>query len=339
LTQTTPLLPGPPYPLDAAERLLDEGRYGEAAALVAGLRRAREDHGDAESAAMLAEVHRLCVTCEHLNERAHEILRAASSHPLRHAGGALRVQCLGHFAVRAGARTLGPWPNRRAKSLFRYLVLHRDAPVRKEVLMEAFWPGASAPAARNSLNVAIHALRRFLREQHADVSHVVFRDGSYLLDPDLPLWVDVEEWQRLATSACALDDEGGGDDAVRALQAAAALHGGELFEDDPYEEWMLQRRRELHDLYVAVLWRLLDHHLDAGDVELGADAARAILAVEPTAEEAHRALMCCYARQGRPHLALRQLEDCAHVLRDTLDTAPDVTTERLGERIRRHEPV
>jgi len=252
---------------------------------------------------------------------------------------ALEVQCLGHFAVRLGGRALGPWPNRRAKALFKYLLLHRDRPVHKEVLMDVFWPGVPLNAARNSLNVAIHALRRFLREAHADVPHVLFRDASYQLDPGLPLRVDVEEWESLASSALALHHTGRTAEAVRALQASDALYHGPLFEDDPYEEWALERRRDLEDTYVAVLELLRDHHLAEGDVAACKAVARRILAIEPTSEETHRALMAAYARRGQHHLALRQYRDCVAVLRDVLDTAPDEATERLASRVRKREAV
>jgi DNA-binding SARP family transcriptional activator len=45
------------------------------------------------------------------------------------------------------------WPSSKGKSIFKYLVAHRERPVAKEVLMEVFWPGARPDAARNNLNV------------------------------------------------------------------------------------------------------------------------------------------------------------------------------------------
>ena len=46
--------------------------------------------------------------------------------------------------------------------------------------MEAFWPWATPAAARNSLNVAVHGLRRAFRAS-AEVPVVVLEDGSYRL--------------------------------------------------------------------------------------------------------------------------------------------------------------
>jgi DNA-binding SARP family transcriptional activator len=251
----------------------------------------------------------------------------------------LAVQCLGAFCVLHGDHRLEPWPNRRAKSVFKYLVVHRERPVPKETLMDVFWPDTGVDAARNNLNVAVHALRRFLRDGHAKVSHVIFHGGCYMIDPTLPVWIDAAEFERLADAGEAHERRGRLPEAVRDLHAAEALYQGGLFDDDPYEEWMLSRRRELQDRYVGVLERLAHLYRAVDDDRACLDVARKIVAVEPFREAAHRELMRCYARQGQQHLALRQYLDCAAALQDALDTQPEPRTVELYEQIRRREPV
>jgi DNA-binding SARP family transcriptional activator len=251
----------------------------------------------------------------------------------------LAIQCLGPFCVRHGDRTLEPWPNRRAKTVFKYLIVHREHPVPRDVLIEVFWREADASAARNNLNVAVHSLRRFLRDAHGEASHVVFRDGRYAIDPRLDLWVDAEDFQRLAAAGLEHDRRGRLPEAVRDLHAAEVLYQGGLFDDDPYEEWMLPRRRELQDSYVGVLERLGELYKAADDERACVDVAHKMLAVEPFREAAHRELMRCYARQGQLHLALRQYVDCARMLHEALDVRPEARTVALHEQIRRHEPV
>ena len=75
------------------------------------------------------------------------------------------------------------WPSGRGRSLFKYLVTHRDPWPRREVLMDVFWPDAAPAAARNSLNVAVHGLRRAFRAS-AEVPVVVLQDGAYRLADD-----------------------------------------------------------------------------------------------------------------------------------------------------------
>jgi DNA-binding SARP family transcriptional activator len=365
--------------LGSANRLLDGGRYEEAAEVLAALERSHEAAGDAVEAEILAAARRLCLACSHhreeleaqtqaaqaaagmerrLRDRLSAILDLAAMRSVigppapgaaspAHDDAAmpgdgrdvLAIQCLGPFCVLHGERRLEPWPNRRAKTVFKYLVVHRDRPVPKETLMEVFWPDTEVDAARNNLNVAVHALRRFLRDAHAKVSHVVFHDGCYMIDPTLPVWVDASEFERLAAAGELHDRRGRLPEAVRDLHAAEALYQGGLFDDDPYEEWMLARRRELQDRYVAVLERLGELYRAVDDDRACLDVARKIVAVEPFREAAHRELMRCYARQGQQHLALRQYLDCAAALQDALDTRPEPRTVELYEQIRRREPV
>lgn len=251
----------------------------------------------------------------------------------------LAIHCLGPFRVFRDDRALGPCPNRRAKSVLKFLVVHRDRAVPKDILMDVFWPQAEPSAARNNLNVAVYALRRFLRTGECDVSHVLFQDNCYLLSPELNVWVDVEEFRRLVDSARALEGDGQSTAAMRDLQSAATIYEGPLFDDDPYEEWMLPLRRELQDAYLAVLERLRDDQLATGDYGACIAVSRRILAVEPFREAAHRELMRCHARQGQRTLALRQYRECHEALRAALDADPSEDTLRLLERIRDHHPV
>jgi DNA-binding SARP family transcriptional activator len=117
------------------------------------------------------------------------------------------------------------------------------------------------------------------------------------------------------------------------------LYQGGLFEDDPYEDWVIARRRESQDAHVAVLERLRDHYLAVRDHETCIAASREILAAEPSSEDTHRVLMRCYARQGHHHLALRQYQDCARALQDALGALPDAATEGLHALVRTHAAI
>jgi hypothetical protein len=103
---------------------------------------------------------------------------------------AVTVHLLGELQVVLGERPVGRWVSRRGRAVFEYLVAHQHARVRRDRLMTVFWPDVAPEAARNSLNVAIHRLRRSLRAagDHPVVRH---QDGSYFLDPALDLSVSM----------------------------------------------------------------------------------------------------------------------------------------------------
>ena len=69
------------------------------------------------------------------------------------------------------------------------------------------------------------------------------------------------------------------------------------------------------------------------------DAARRLLATEPSNEAAHRLLMAAYARSGSTGRALRQYLECRRALIDEVGVEPAAETTRLQARILAGEAV
>ena len=170
-------------------------------------------------------------------------------------GHLLTVHLLGQLKVRLDDVPVDDWPSGRGRSLFKYLVTHRDPWPRRELLMDAFWPEAAPAAARNSLNVAVHGLRRAFRAS-AGVEVVVLEDGAYRLGPGLRLWLDVDEFELHVAAGRRLEAAGDLAGAAAAYERALALYQGDLLADDPYEDWPVPAREHLLLTYLDVLDRL-----------------------------------------------------------------------------------
>jgi DNA-binding SARP family transcriptional activator len=218
-------------------------------------------------------------------------------------GPTLEVRCLGPTRLTAGGEVIAP--PRRSRLVLQYLVAHRRRPVPRDVLLEAFWPGSSPSAARNSLNVAITLLRRAFRPVYAGCPVVTFQDEAYALDPALDVRVDAEEFERLAREGNALRRAGDLAEAAALYRRADALYGGPLFEDEPYEEWIVTARREVEGMHLDVLGHLGDCLAALGDHEASAEAYRRVLAAEPHRDDVRRLLAELYEALGRPGLAQR----------------------------------
>jgi DNA-binding SARP family transcriptional activator len=266
------------------------------------------------------------------------IVLAPPPGPDRPAGHLLSVQLLGRFQVRLDEVPVEEWPSGRGRSLFKYLVCHRDPWPRREQLMDAFWPEAAPAAARNSLNVAVHGLRRAFRAS-AEVPVVVLEDGTYRLGPQLRLWLDTDEFERHLAGGRRLDAAGDPAGAAAEYERALALYQGDFLADDPYEEWPGATREHLLLAYLDVLDRLSGLYF--GQHQYGACVAlcRLLVARDPCREDGHRRLMRCFTRQGQPHLALRQYQACADALARDLGVDPDPATAELAQGIRRRQPV
>jgi DNA-binding SARP family transcriptional activator len=253
--------------------------------------------------------------------------------------GAATIHLLGELQVVLGERPVARWVSGRGRAVFEYLVVHRHTRVRRERLMSVFWPDAPPEAARNSLNVAIHGLRQSLRTAAGERPVVVHHDGSYLIDPALELWVDIEVFEDLVKSArqhLASDDPAA---AQADFHTAIGLYQGDFLADNPYEQWAEVSREHLRLAYLDCLDQLGRLRFDAGDYTGCADACRKLLACDDCREDTLRRLMRCHSRLGQPQLALRQYHSFVATLRAELNLPPAPATTALAASIRRRERV
>lgn len=248
----------------------------------------------------------------------------------------LVVYCLGPFQVYQNEQPIEDWISSKGKTIFKYLLTHRERPVMKDILMDLFWPDADIDSARNNLNVAIYGLRQALRNQNWDFSHVLFQNDSYQFNSKLRFWIDYESFTNHLKTARTLEHSGATVKAMEQFASAIALYQGEYLEEDRYEEWLLPQRQYLQDEYLNTLDHLMQHYYEQKDLINCISMCLKILGGDPCCEEAHRHLMRCYYHQGQSYLALRQYHICCEALKKELGIIPSKSTTELYEMIYKH---
>lgn len=249
----------------------------------------------------------------------------------------LCVYLLRPFTVFHGDHAITDWPNGKGRSIFKYLLLNRERPVPREVLMDTFWPEADEDSARNNLNTAIYGLRKALRFGTVATSFILFGNGAYQVSPDVDIRVDAEDFQRLAQCGFELDRRGEREAAAGQYRAAAALYHGGLLVEDRYDGWLDNARQEFHKTFTRLLDHLGRFYFDSGQHALCVATCERGLEEEPCNEAAHRMLMRCHAQSGQPHLALRQFHVCLAAL-EKEGLSLSIETAELMRGIRRHQP-
>ncbi|HSL44675.1 MAG TPA: BTAD domain-containing putative transcriptional regulator [Anaerolineales bacterium] len=247
------------------------------------------------------------------------------------------VHMLGTFSVTVGDLAV-KIPASRGLSLFKYLLLHHKRKIPREVLMEIFWPDAEPETARNSLNVAMHKLRKALRSI-VFLPIITFEEGAYGLEANLQTWLDVEEFERSVGEGQRLEARNQITAAVAEYETAISLYQGDFLEENPYEEWAVLDRERYRTAYLETLDRLSQIYFRQERYSACRSACQLILAGDPCCEDAHCLLMRCYSRQGQAYLALRQYHLCVEVIRKELEVDPAPATIELYEQIRRGQQV
>lgn len=239
----------------------------------------------------------------------------------------LQIFLLGEFRIVIEGRTIPPraWRLRRARQLVKLLALapqHRLAP---EVILESLWDNAAYDTARHSLHQVVHTARRALGSIYSSPERLIVWENEIIaLCPDGGLWTDVEAFETAARQARRAQT-------IESYQTALALYTGELLPEDRYAEWTFTRREELRQLHLALRMELATRY----ERERGFSEARQLLehvvAEDPLREEAHRALMRLYAREGKRPLALKQYHILRQQLVRELQVEPDAATRQLYE--------
>jgi len=229
----------------------------------------------------------------------------------------------------------------RARALLAYLAVETDRPHRRDALAGLLWPDQPEPAARRNLSQALVRLRRAIGDYHTSPSFLLITAKTIQFNA-ATAELDVACFESLlaACTAHPHSDVLGCPTCLQRLEAAADLYRGEFLHglflsgSQPFEEWALFRREQLHRQAIDALHTLAVRYESQGAYDRARRYAQRQLALEPWREAAHRQLMRALALGGQRAAALAQYRACCRLLTDELGVEPAPETTTLYERIR-----
>jgi DNA-binding SARP family transcriptional activator len=255
----------------------------------------------------------------------------------------VRIFLLGPFEVERDGRVIpaGEWARPKDRALLKLLALDRGHLVPQDRLLEALWPHLASTAAANSLHVAVSRLRKLIAPTSQDLvppAHLVRREGAgYSLAADSVVWIDLEEFRRLLGQAREFRRRGAWSPATQTYRAAEALYRGDLFEDDPYDDWAVQPREHLRELYLALLEELADCLIHVGTPTEAIEICERGLVRDRTREALYVQLMHAHYDAGHLAEALRAYERCREALVDELGVDPGPAVRAAHDRLLRDD--
>jgi len=250
----------------------------------------------------------------------------------------LEIRCFGGFEMRRNDRPVTPemFSRGKALALLKILLLHNGRPVNRDVLCELLWPDASVSSGPNRLYGVVHALREVIEPHMAERLWRIVRNRAdqYSLHLDPPHRVDLYEFQEhIKQGRAAERDPQRASQAMRCFEEACALYRGDLFEEEPYEEWCWTDRENLREHYLEALKSLARLCALQGDAGRSVAYYRRVLGVDPLREDAHLGIMENLWKCGRRKEALDQYECCARIMRAELGAEPLPETRRMRQSI------
>jgi DNA-binding SARP family transcriptional activator len=245
----------------------------------------------------------------------------------------LVVYCLGPFRVYQNDQLITDWTSLKGQCILKYLVTHRGRPIAKDILMDVFWRDADPEAARRNLHQAIYSLRQTLRRGQPEFQHIQFENDCYLLNPEMDIWLDFEEFEKHVQDGRRLEAAGQLPEAMAEYGVAEGLYQGDFLEEDLYQDWPGLQREHIRGMHLSIVDRLSEYYVQEGGYNAAIALCQKVLAQDNCHEQAHRRLMQCYLGQGQRHLAVRQYQTCVEALREELDLTPAEETVALYRRI------
>ncbi|MER8908153.1 adenylate cyclase [Mesorhizobium sp. M0854] len=243
----------------------------------------------------------------------------------------MRIRLLGGLEVTSPEHRPVRFATRKTSLLFAALVLAGRRGHRREQLSEVFWPGRSNGQARNSLRQALVDIRRTFP---ASSDATVYIDGdqetvALIAGPDE---ADISVFDRKLEEGRTTD-----------LAFAADLYRGELLAGqtipDELDEWFGPFLSKYQRKALQLVDRLSLALPAPGSAEETAceGLAERLLASDPTAEAAHRALIRIHAHRGHENAALRQFELCRAALKKHLNADPEEQTSSIAASLQSRE--
>jgi DNA-binding SARP family transcriptional activator/Tfp pilus assembly protein PilF len=247
--------------------------------------------------------------------------------PVPHESANIQIRVLGGFTVLIDGAPVpaSTWRSRKARDLLRILVARRGRPVPREELAELLWGEAAGdPGVGHRLAVALSTARAVLDPRRCAPPDRFISAGPGNLWANLEtLDVDVEAFLRDARDGLRLLADGVADDAQVVLAAAERAYTGDVYADDPYDEWAQPLRDHVRAVHVDVLHALADLGRRHGRRDEAVRHLQRVIDAEPYDERAHRILVGVLADEGRHGEARRAFARYATAMREIGLPSPD----------------
>jgi TolB-like protein/two-component SAPR family response regulator len=252
-------------------------------------------------------------------------VKSVADHAIQHAhrnwGQDVHIRILGGMEITSSTDETLRLPTRKASLVLAALVLAPKG-VPRQQLCDAFWPDRGETQARSSLRQALAAIRRVVSGEASNI--LIEGDGEMVRLVTRPENVDVWLFSHLTEQSDALQ-----------LANAAECYQGDILSGigfpEALDQWFAPHRRSYrHKALLLVEQLSLLGDADLKKVEAGCQTlAERLLSIDPTAEEAHRALIRLHQHHGRVNAALRQFQLCKETLQRELGVEPESRTRAL----------
>lgn len=197
------------------------------------------------------------------------------------------------------------FPFKKVEALFYYLIIEHEAT--REELVNLLWPEIDEENGRKNLRNAIYQLKKAFR-------------GDIINSPNKSIIV-LNKDLNIKTDLYSIEHEG----SVLNEYPGDFLQGFSIKEGEYFEDWMVNTREYIKDLYKKNLYSKVESE------RAKEDYVKQIIVIDPLDERAYRILMNYYIECGLFNRAIDTYNKLTDILDKELGIAPDKETSSLYE--------
>jgi len=203
----------------------------------------------------------------------------------------LQVQMLGDFSFREGDNLISDLQNRTKKVwlLLAYILCKRGQLVSRKELVQLLWgEEATSNNPENALKITFYRVRTLLDQLEPNAGHqlVIWKDNGYTWNLDIPMTLDIEEFEKACATTCQSEDE-----QIENNLAAIELYKGEYLSNLPNDEWIALPRNYYHSLYIQKIQETIPLLLSHNRAKEAISILKKAISTELYHEPLHKLLM------------------------------------------------
>ena len=251
----------------------------------------------------------------------------------------INVQMLGCFSIQQNDHFIDDHSNRMRKVwlLLAYLIYSRNSRITQSHYLSLLQGAGSDDSAdpNGRLKAMLYRARTLLNQLSDDAGHdlIIRKEGTYAWNTELPLVLDVEEFDRLCSAAASCT----GEDQLALYLQALELYQGDFLPKLSMEPWVMPISAYYHQMYLDAVAQTLSLLEERSRWHEGTLLCEKALKIEPYSEELYQHLMrCCIAENDRAK-ARSIYEELSDTLFSTFGVMPSDESRALYREASRDE--
>jgi DNA-binding SARP family transcriptional activator len=251
-------------------------------------------------------------------------------------GTDLTINMLGPVEIyREFSQSLAPdaWTTRRARDILCFISSRRHRRASKDTIIDTFWAETDIEIVDKNFHPTVSHIRKALNSnQPLKQNFILYRDGDYLLNPELSYRIDIEEFDHLVSQGESARRARRFEECVQAFEGAVALYRGE-FAQGSYEPWVEEQRTYYREQYLHLLESMASMSQTKDEWAQSLQLAQRILHEDPFREDIHSLIIRAHVNLGNKAAAKEQFESLRRLLERELGVEPGAETRKLYQEL------